>query len=68
LIEHQHNGYLFKANDADDLAATVLGLLNQPQQWEQKRVAGRLYVEQDRNWAKSVSFYKSIYAQLITRS
>ena len=68
LIEHQRNGYLFKANDAEALAATVLGLLNQPQQWEQLRVAGRLYVEQDRNWAKSVSFYKSIYAQLITRS
>ena len=68
LIEHQHNGYLFKANDADDLAATVLGLLNQPQQWEQKRVAGRLYVEQDRNWTKSVSFYKNVYAQLIAQS
>ena len=48
LIEHQRNGYLFKANDADDLAATVLNLLNQPQQWEQLRVAGRLYVEQDK--------------------
>jgi glycosyltransferase involved in cell wall biosynthesis len=65
LIEHQRNGCLFKANDADDLAATVLDLLNQPQQWEQIRVAGRLYVEQDRNWTKSVSFYKNIYAQLI---
>ena len=65
LIKHQHNGYLFKANDADDLAATVLDLLNQPQQWEQLRVAGRLYVEQERNWTESVGFYKNIYAQLI---
>ncbi|MEI6334422.1 MAG: TIGR04063 family PEP-CTERM/XrtA system glycosyltransferase [Methylococcaceae bacterium] len=67
LIKHHHNGYLFKANDADDLAATVLDLLNQPQQWEQLRVAGRLYVEQERNWTESVGFYKNIYAQLIKR-
>ena len=68
LIENQHNGCLFKANDADALAATVLNLLNQPQRWEQLRVAGRSYVEQERNWTKSVSFYKNIYSQLITRS
>ncbi len=65
LINHGHNGYLFKANDADALAATVLDLLNQPEQWEQLRVAGRLYVEQERNWTKSVSFYKNIYTGLI---
>jgi len=68
LIEHQSNGYLFKANDAAALAETVLNLLNQPKQWEQLRIAGRLYVEQDRNWTKSVSFYKNVYAQLIAQS
>ena len=68
LIEHQRNGYLFKANDADDLAATVFDLLNHPQQWEQLRLAGRLFVEQDRNWTKSVGFYKNIYTQLIRLS
>ncbi len=67
LIDHQHNGYLFKANDANALAATVLNLLNQSQQWEQLRVAGRSYVEQERNWTKSVSFYKNVYTQLITK-
>jgi glycosyltransferase involved in cell wall biosynthesis len=67
LIEHQRNGYLFKANNADDLAATVLDLLNKPQQWEQLRVAGRSYVEQERNWTKSVSFYKNVYTHLITK-
>ena len=68
LIEHQRNGYLFKANDADALAATVLTVLNQPQQWEQLRVAGRLYVERTRNWTNIVSFYKNVYAFVITRS
>lgn len=68
LIEHQRNGYLFKANDADDLAGTVLDLLNQPQLWEQLRTEGRLYVEKERNWTKSVGFYQNVYAQLINRS
>jgi len=68
LIEHRRNGYLFKANDADDLAATVLDLLNQPQLWEQLRIAGRSFVEQERNWPKSVGFYKKIYARLMTQS
>jgi PEP-CTERM/exosortase A-associated glycosyltransferase len=68
LIEHGRNGYLFKANDADDLAATVLDLLNQPRQWEPLRMAGRSYVEETRNWPKSVGFYKNIYARLITQS
>ncbi|MGZ8190465.1 MAG: TIGR04063 family PEP-CTERM/XrtA system glycosyltransferase [Methylococcaceae bacterium] len=64
LIEHQHNGYLFKANDADALAATVLSLLDQPQQWIKLREAGRLYVEETRNWTKSVDNYKNVYSQL----
>ncbi len=68
LIEHQRNGYLFKANDAGDLAETVLAVLNQTQQWEQIRLTGRLYVEQTRNWTNSVSFYKNVYAHMITRS
>ncbi|MDD5579522.1 MAG: glycosyltransferase, exosortase A system-associated [Methylobacter sp.] len=64
LIKHQSNGYLFKANDVDALAATVLDLLDQPQHWEKLRIAGRLFVEQERNWAKSVGNYKMIYSQL----
>ncbi|MCX7098738.1 MAG: glycosyltransferase, exosortase A system-associated [Methylococcales bacterium] len=68
MVIDQHNGYLFKANDADDLAATVLDLLNQPQLWEPLRLAGRAYVEQTRNWPNSVSCYKNIYARLMARS
>ena len=67
LIDHQRNGYLFKANDADDLAATVLALLDQPQQWEPLRAAGRFFVEQERNWPKRVSFYNTIYTRLTAR-
>ncbi len=68
LIDHERNGYLFKANDVDALAASVLNLLDKPQDWEQLRLEGRLYVEQERNWTKSVSFYKNLYAQLVKQS
>ena len=65
LIRDNETGCLFKANDSDALATAVLSLLNQPQRWDKLRAAGRLYVEQERNWTKSASYYKNIYAQLI---
>lgn len=65
LIRDNETGRLFKANDPEALAAAVLSLLNQAQQWEKLRVAGRLYVEQERNWTRSASHYKNIYAQLV---
>lgn len=65
LISHGHNGYLFRANDSEALASSVLDLLNQPDQWANLRTAGRQYVEQERNWAKSVSHYKNIYTGLV---
>lgn len=66
LISNGHNGYLFKANDAEALASTVLDLLNQPKEWDKLRTAGRQYVEQERNWTKSVSHYKNIYSGLLS--
>lgn len=65
LIRDNETGRLFKANDSDNLAETVLDLLNQPEQWDKLREAGRLYVEQERNWTKSVSYYESIYGQFV---
>jgi glycosyltransferase involved in cell wall biosynthesis len=65
LIRDNETGCLFKANDSDALATAVLSLLNQPQRWDKLRAAGRLYVEQERNWTKSAGYYKNIYAHLI---
>lgn len=65
LIHDNETGHLFKANDSDALANSVLNLLNQPEQWEKLRKAGRLYVEQERNWKKSVSCYENVYGRLI---
>ena len=65
LIKDQENGVLFKANDVGSLATCVLDLLGRSQQWDKMRQAGRDYVEQDRNWPKSVGNYKQVYSQLL---
>ncbi|MBE0469760.1 MAG: glycosyltransferase, exosortase A system-associated [Methyloprofundus sp.] len=67
LIKDQENGVLFKANDADSLAACVLNLLAHSQSWPAMRQAGRQYVEQERNWVKSVSNYQQVYLPLLNK-
>jgi glycosyltransferase involved in cell wall biosynthesis len=64
LIRDNETGRLFKANNPDDLATTVLDLLSQSNQWNKLREAGRLFVEQERNWTKSVSYYENVYGRL----
>jgi glycosyltransferase involved in cell wall biosynthesis len=66
LIKNGQNGYLFKADDVDALVHSVLSLLDQPEKWDNLRSSGRQYVEQERNWGRSVSFYKKIYSGLFT--
>ena len=65
LITDKENGVLFKANDKDALAISVLDLLAQPQAWPAMRQKGREYVEQERNWTRSVSNYKQVYLPLL---
>lgn len=67
LIQDGVNGLLFKAGDGASLVSAVLGLLNQNQNWPQIRQAGREYVENERNWRKSVENYKRIYPLLASK-
>jgi PEP-CTERM/exosortase A-associated glycosyltransferase len=64
LIDHGRTGMLFKAGNADALAQAVLQLLNRPDQWPLLRAAGRRFVEQDRNWARSASRYVDVFTGL----
>ena len=64
LIRHGETGVLFKAGDADSLADSVVDLLAKPERWAALREAGRRFVEQERNWASSVSRYVAPYAML----
>ncbi|MCQ8117678.1 TIGR04063 family PEP-CTERM/XrtA system glycosyltransferase [Methylomonas rosea] len=65
LIRDRETGYLFKAGDKTALAQTVLAALNQHDQWEQVRQAGRRYVEEERNWRRSVSHYQAVYGRIM---
>ena len=64
LIQNRKTGYLFKANDKDSLAETVLATLADRQHWDDIRREGRRYVEQERNWKVSVSHYRAVYGSL----
>ncbi len=68
LIEHNHNGWLFRSGDSEDLAKQVVNLFTDTSVQAEKFATviknGRHYVEQERNWQNSVANYSSIYEQL----
>ena len=64
LIRHGQTGILFKAGSADALACTLTGLLRKRELWPALRKAGRRFVEDERNWASSVSRYVAPYRSL----
>lgn len=64
LIKHNETGCLFKAGDASALADAVLNLLDNRQQWEKQKKAGRHFVEDERNWPVSVGYYRQVYDKI----
>lgn len=67
LIEDGHTGVLFRAGDVDDLTDKALAALNLPDGGNTLRANGRRFVECERNWAKSIANYQSIYAHALGR-
>jgi glycosyltransferase involved in cell wall biosynthesis len=67
LIVDGKTGILFKADDPEDLASKVLALLATPAQWPALRKAARTFVENERNWPRSVARYQAVYSQLIAK-
>lgn len=65
LIRDGENGRLFRAGDADALAAVVLSLLADEQAWPGLRLRARQYVERERTWRHSVARYVPLYARLV---
>jgi PEP-CTERM/exosortase A-associated glycosyltransferase len=68
LIEHGVNGILFKAGSAAHLADAVIDLARARDLWPQLKLAGRTFVEQQRNWPVSVARYRPVYERLTSRS
>jgi PEP-CTERM/exosortase A-associated glycosyltransferase len=65
LIRDGQTGRLFPAGRADALAATLVDLLAQHDQWPRLRDAGRRFVETERNWTRSVGRYVAPYGALM---
>ena len=67
LINDKENGILFKANEVESLANSVLELLKNKELQDEMRKTGRDYVEQERNWEKSVGNYKQVYSAILQK-
>ncbi len=65
LIKDRVTGRLFKADDVNSLAEVVVDLLDNQEQWPELKANGRRYVEEERNWHRSVSFYQPVYERLL---
>jgi PEP-CTERM/exosortase A-associated glycosyltransferase len=64
LVRHGENGLLFRADDADSLADTVIDLVRDPECAAAIRANGRRFVEAERTWKNSVARYASVYGGL----
>jgi len=67
LIEDGATGFLFRAEDGEDLARKALRALNLPDRGAAIRANGRRFVEQERNWDRSIANYKAIYGAALGR-
>lgn len=68
LIEDGKTGVLFRADDADDLAAKALATLALPDGGAALRANGRRFVETERNWARSIDNYRRIYGNALGKA
>ena len=64
LIEHGNNGLLFRADDAEDLAGTVLGALDKPAEMDRLRKAARVHVREKRSWSNLIQAHRQVYDYL----
>jgi PEP-CTERM/exosortase A-associated glycosyltransferase len=64
LIRDGENGVLFSAGSVEALAEAVVRLLSHPDRWPELRRRGRRYVEQERNWTRSVARYGPVFEPL----
>src|SRR5262249_33098994 len=65
LIRNDQTGFLFPPGNPRDLAASILDVLGRRDRWDEVRTTGRRFVETERTWADSVSWYAPIYSSLI---
>ena len=65
LVVDGQTGVLHRAGSATDLAAKLTDLLRDVPRGEALKLAGRRFVENERNWAKSVANYQAAYERML---
>jgi PEP-CTERM/exosortase A-associated glycosyltransferase len=65
LIRDGVTGYLFAPDDPQALASSVQRVIADRSHWDEIKVAGREFVETQRNWRASVSRYGAVYENLV---
>lgn len=65
LIEQGKNGFLFRADDVDNLVVELGMLFRQRESWPRIQQNGRQFVESVRNWKNSVAMYRETYERLL---
>lgn len=63
LIEHGSTGILYPASDNHALAQAIVQTMTDRSEWPRLKSAGRKFVESERSWARSVSYYDGVYEQ-----
>jgi glycosyltransferase involved in cell wall biosynthesis len=61
LIHEGNTGWLFAAGNAGDLVTKVLQIVADKTAQETVRANGRRFVEEERNWTRSVARYEAVY-------
>lgn len=64
LIRDGINGRMFRAGSSESLAEVLLDMMEHREQWAVLKKNGRNYVEEERNWQTSVSYYRKVYHDL----
>jgi glycosyltransferase involved in cell wall biosynthesis len=64
LIRDGQTGLLFKAGSSQALAEAILRMLEERVRWPQMRAQGRHFVEEERNWTRSVARYMPVFDRL----
>lgn len=68
LIRYGVTGTLFPPDDSAALADALAALLADRALWDERRAAGRKFVETERDWAANIRRYEPVYQRLVAKA
>ena len=65
LIEDGVTGTLFAPDSPEDCARALADMLDNPEQWPERRTTAQRYVAEKRNWQRNIERYLPVYQNLL---